>query len=163
MQADLIQQTLAGDTAAFDQLVKTHRTVVYVLVLSYTKNPVDAEDLTQRIFIRAYERLATLRQLDRFLSWLQQIAHNTCKNWLSRLTDSATTFEMVNHADFAKTAPSPEEIALKREIETVVREAIGALQETDRKLVGGPLHRRGELRPSCGWSPVYLMRRLRTV
>ena len=136
-EADLIQQTLAGDTAAFDQLVKTHRTVVYVLVLSYTKNPADAEDLTQRIFIRAYERLATLRQLDRFLPWLQQIAHNTCKNWLSRPTDSATTFEMVNHADFVKTAPSPEEIALKREIEAVVREAIGALQETDRKLVEG--------------------------
>ena len=136
-EADLIQQTLAGDTAAFDQLVKTHRTVVYVLVLSYTKNPADAEDLTQRIFIRAYERLATLRQLDRFLPWLQQIAHNTCKNWLSRLTDSATTFEMVNHADFVKTAPTPEEIALKREIETVVREAIGALKETDRKLVEG--------------------------
>ena len=136
-EADLIQQTLAGDTSAFDQLVKTHRTVVYVLVLSYTKNPADAEDLTQRIFIRAYERLATLRELDRFLPWLQQIAHNTCKNWLSRRSDSATTFEMVNHADFVKTAPSPEEIALKREVETVVREAIGALQETDRKLVEG--------------------------
>jgi RNA polymerase sigma-70 factor (ECF subfamily) len=136
-EVDLIRQTLAGDTSAFDQLVKTHRTVVYVLVLSYTKNPADAEDLTQRIFIRAYERLATLRELDRFLPWLQQIAHNTCKNWLSRRSDSATTFEMVNHADFVKTAPSPEEIALKREVETVVREAIGALQETDRKLVEG--------------------------
>ncbi len=66
-EVDLIQQTLAGDTSAFDQLVKTHRTVVYVLVLSYTKNPADAEDVTQRIFIRAYERLATLRELDRFL------------------------------------------------------------------------------------------------
>ena len=36
-----------------------------------------------------------------------------------------------------KAASTPEEIALKREIETVVREAIGALQETDRKLVEG--------------------------
>ena len=136
-EVDLIRQTLAGDTAAFDQLVKTHRTAVYVVVLSYTKNPADAEDLTQRIFIRAYERLATLRQLDRFLPWLQQIAHNTCKNWLSRRTDSATGLEMVNPADFVKTVPTPEEIALKREMETVVREAIGTLKETDRKLVEG--------------------------
>ena len=60
-EIDLIRQTLAGDTSAFDRLVKTHRATVYVLVLSYTKNRADAEDLTQRIFIRAYERLATLR------------------------------------------------------------------------------------------------------
>ena len=77
---DLIRQTLAGDTSAFDRLVKTYRTTIYMLVLSYIKNPADAEDLTQRIFIRAYERLATLRDLNCFLPWLQRIAQNTCKN-----------------------------------------------------------------------------------
>ena len=136
-EIDLIRETLAGDTSAFDRLVKTHRSTVYVVVISYIKNPADAEDLTQRIFIRAYERLATLRQLDRFLPWIQQIAHNICKDWLRQRNDSTTSFEAVNHADFVKTAPSPEEIALKREIETLVREAIGALKETDRKLVEG--------------------------
>ena len=136
-EIDLVRQTLAGDTSAFDRLVKTHRSTVYVVVISYIKNPADAEDLTQRIFIRAYERLATLRQLDRFLPWIQQIAHNICKDWLRQRNDSTTSFEAMNHADFVKAAPTPEEIALKREIETVVREAIGALQETDRKLVEG--------------------------
>ena len=136
-EIDLIQQTIAGNTSAFDRLVKTHRTTVYVLVLSYIKNPADAEDLTQWIFIRAYERLATLREWDRFLPWLQQIAHNACKDWLRRQSDSTTDFEAVNDADFSETAPSPEEIALKREVEAVVREAISALQETDRKLVEG--------------------------
>ena len=134
-EIDLIRQTLAGDTSAFDRLVKTHRATVYVLVLSYTKNPADAEDLTQRIFIRAYERLATLRELDRFLPWLQRITHNACKDWIRRQSDSMTSFEEMNHADFMETVPTPEEIALKREIEAVVREAIGALKETDRKLV----------------------------
>ena len=136
-EIDLIRQTLAGDTSAFDRLVRDHRATVYVVVLSYIKNPADAEDLTQRIFIRAYERLATLRELDRFLPWLQQIAHNACKDWLRRPNNSEIAFEVVNHADFVKTVPTPEEIALKREIEAIVREAIGALQETDRKLVEG--------------------------
>ena len=136
-EVDLIRQTLAGDTSAFDRLVKIHRGTVYVLVLSYTKNPADAEDVTQRIFIRAYERLATLRELDRFPLWLQQIAHNACKDWLRRRNNSAVNLETVSCAAFMKTPPTPEEIALKREIEVVVREAIGALQETDRKLVEG--------------------------
>ena len=134
---DFIRQTLAGDTSAFDRLVKMHRTTIYMLVLSYTKNPADAEDLTQQVFIRAYDRLETLRDLNRFLPWLKRIARNTCKNWLRRRSDSMTDFEAVNETDFAETAPSSEEIALKREIEAVVREAIGALQETDRKLVEG--------------------------
>ena len=132
---DLIRQTLAGDTSAFDRLVKTYRTTIYMLVLSYIKNPADAEDLTQRIFIRAYERLATLRDLNCFLPWLQRIAQNTCKNWLHRQVDSTTNFEALTDTDFATTVPSPEEVVLKAEIESIVREAIGALQETDRKLM----------------------------
>ena len=134
-EINLIRQTLNGRASAFNLLVKMHHATVYALVLSYTKNPADAEDLTQQIFIRAYERLATLRELDRFLPWLQRISHNTCKNWLRQQSGATTGFETVKDAGFAETAPSPEDIALKAEIETVVREAIGGLQETDRKLM----------------------------
>ena len=134
-EVDLVRQTLNGETPAFDRLVKIHRTTIYALVLSYIKNPADAEDLAQQIFIRAYERLATLRELDRFLPWLQQIAHNTCKDWLRRQSGSMTCFEATNDTDFAEVAPSPEDIALKAEIEAVVQQAIGTLQETDRRLM----------------------------
>ena len=136
-EMDLVRWTLNGDTSAFDRLVKIHRTRIYALVLSYIKNPADAEDLTQRIFIRAYERLAALRELNRFRPWLQQIAHNTCKDWLRRRNDSMIRFEATNDTDFAEVAPSPEDIALKAEIETVVRQAISTLQETDRRLMEG--------------------------
>ena len=134
-EVDLVRQTLNGETPAFDRLVKIHRTTIYALALSYIKNPADAEDLAQQIFIRAYERLATLRELDRFLPWLQQIAHNTCKDWLRRQSGSMTCFEATNDTDFAEVAPSPEDIALKAEIETVVQQAISTLQETDRRLM----------------------------
>ena len=136
-EIDLVRQTLNGDTSAFDRLVKIHRTTIYALVLSYIKNPADAEDLTQQIFIRAYERLTTLRELDRFRLWLLQIAHNTCKDWLRRRSGSTTRVEAANDTDFAEAAPSPEDIALKAEIETVVRQAISTLQETDRRLMEG--------------------------
>ena len=134
-EINLIQQTLAGKTSAFDQLVRMYRSTIYVLVLSYIKNPADAEDLTQRIFIRAYERLATLRELDCFLAWLQQIAHNTCKDWLRRRSELATSIDAVKDADFSETAPSAEDIVLKAEVENIVRKAIDGLKETDRKLM----------------------------
>ncbi|MDE0041549.1 MAG: RNA polymerase sigma factor, partial [Candidatus Poribacteria bacterium] len=110
-------------------------TRIYVLVLSYIKNPADAEDLTQRIFIRAYERLATLRELGCFLPWLQQIAHNTCKDWLRRRSESVASLEAVKSSDFSETAPSAEDIVLKAEVEDIVRKAIDGLKETDRKLM----------------------------
>ena len=134
-EIDLVRQTLDGDTSAFDRLVKIHRTTIYALVLSYIKNSADAEDLTQRIFIRAYERLATLRELDRFRPWLLQIAHNTSKDWLRQRSGSTNRFEATNDTNFAEIAPSPEEIVLKAEIETVVRQAISTLRETDRRLI----------------------------
>ncbi len=136
-EIDLIQQTLSGDTSAFDQLVNVHRRTIYVLVLSYIKNPADAEDLTQRIFIRAYERLSTLREIDCFLQWLQQIAHNTCKDWLRRRSELATSVNAVKDADFSETAPSAEEIVLKAEVVNIVRKAVDGLKETDRKLMEG--------------------------
>ena len=134
-EIDLVRQTLDGDTSAFDRLVKMHRTTVYALGLSYIKDPADAEDLTQQIFIRAYERLATLRELDRFRPWLLQIAHNTCKDWLRQRSGSTPRFDGTNDTDFAEVSPSPEEIALKAEIETVVQQAISTLRETDRRLM----------------------------
>ena len=136
-EIDLIQQTLSGDTSAFDQLVKMHRRTIYVLVLSYIKNPADAEDLTQRIFIRAYERLSTLRKLDCFLQWLQQIAHNTCKDWLRQRSELVASLEVVKSSDFSDAAPSAEDIVLKAEVEDIVRKAIDGLMETDRKLMEG--------------------------
>lgn len=136
-EIDLIQQTLAGKTSAFDQLVKMHRRTIYVLVLSYVKNSADAEDLTQRIFIRAYERLATLRESDCFLPWLQQIAHNTCKDWLRRRRELVASLEVAKSSDFSETAPSAEDIVLKAEVENIVRKAIDGLKETDRKLMEG--------------------------
>ena len=99
-EIDLIQQTLAGNTSAFDRLVKMYRTTIYMLVLSYIKNPADAEDLTQRVFIQGYERLATLRDLNCFLPWLQRIARNACKNWLRRQVDLTTDFDALNDIDF---------------------------------------------------------------
>ena len=56
---------------------------------------------------------------------------------MRRQSDSTISFEELNHADYTETVLSPEDIALKREIEAIVQEAIGTLTETDRKLVEG--------------------------
>jgi len=76
-----------------------------------------------------------LRELDCFLPWLQQIAHNTCKDWLRRRSESVASLEAVKSSDFTDAAPSAEDIVLKAEVEDIVRKAIDGLKETDRKLM----------------------------
>ena len=85
MEADesLIERTLQGDLAAFEQLVERHRGIVY-RVAARIVGPDDAEDVSQDAFLRAFHRLEQYRGNAAFRTWLLQITQNTALNTLSR-------------------------------------------------------------------------------
>ena len=130
-----IRQTLTGDKAAFEKLVNDYRPAIYALVLSYVKNAADAEDLTQEVFIKAYQNLPRLKKTEQFSFWLRQIARNHCKNWLSRRGERPVSFEEIKAAPSTEMASSPEEMVLKQELRGIVWQAIDSLLEIDRKLL----------------------------
>jgi len=130
-----IRQTLLGDKTAFEKLVNKYRPAIYALALSYVKNTADAEDLTQEVFIKAYQNLACLKNLEQFPFWLRQITRNHCKNWLKRRGERHVSFEEVKVAEATNMALSPEEMALKQELREIVWLAIDSLLEIDRKLI----------------------------
>ncbi|HIE28455.1 TPA: hypothetical protein EYP66_14340 [Candidatus Poribacteria bacterium] len=70
----LIRQILLGDKTAFEKLVLKYRPAIYALARSYAQNAADAEDLTQEVFIKAYQNLRCLKNLEQFPFWLRQIA-----------------------------------------------------------------------------------------
>ncbi len=63
----IIQQCLDGDAAAFGFLVEKYMKPVYALAYSRIENFHDAQDITQEVFIKAYQRLRTLRRWDNFI------------------------------------------------------------------------------------------------
>ncbi len=75
---DLIGSTLQGDLTAFGTLVDRHWPLAVALALSRLDNPVDAEDVAQESFIRAYGRLSSLRDPKRFAGWLSRIVSQQC-------------------------------------------------------------------------------------
>lgn len=77
----IIYKCLGGDPAAFGLLVDKYRASVYALAYSKLGNFHDAEDITQEVFLKAYQKLRTLKQWDRFLSWLYAITSNLCKDF----------------------------------------------------------------------------------
>lgn len=78
----VIQKCLDGDAAAFGLLVDKYKGSVYALAYTKLGNFHDAQDITQEVFLKAYQKLCTLKQCDRFLSWLYAITSNLCKDFL---------------------------------------------------------------------------------
>ena len=80
----LVAQTLAGDRDAFGDLVHKYQEMVFAYVFQRVRNEVDAQDVVQEIFLRAYRSLYNPRQPDRLQSWLYTIMSNECNRWLAR-------------------------------------------------------------------------------
>jgi RNA polymerase sigma-70 factor, ECF subfamily len=74
--ADLIRQAARGAVEAFNLLVSRWEKRVYNYLLRITGNREDALDLTQDVFLKAYQNLRKLDDPGRFAPWLYRIAHN---------------------------------------------------------------------------------------
>lgn len=79
---EVIQRVLAGETAAFDALVRRYQEEIYWLAYRMTRNKEDAKDLAQETFVSAYRSLGTFRGQSRLSTWLYRIAMNQCLNHL---------------------------------------------------------------------------------
>jgi len=65
-----------GDRTVFMQLVERYRAPLISYVYGLTGRRDEAEELAQEAFCRVWEKLPTLRQPERVVSWLYPIAHN---------------------------------------------------------------------------------------
>ncbi len=74
--AELIAQTLAGDTAAYGQLVERYQDRLYNSLLHFGGSPEDAQDVAQDAFVQAYAKLDRFRSDSAFYTWLYRIAMN---------------------------------------------------------------------------------------
>ena len=78
----IISQCLNGNPAVFGMLVDKYREGIYAIAYSKLGNFHDAQDVAQETFIKAYQKLHTLRQYESFPVWLCAIANNLCKDLL---------------------------------------------------------------------------------
>jgi RNA polymerase sigma-70 factor (ECF subfamily) len=74
--ADLIRQAARGNVEAYNLLVSRWEKRVYNYLLRLSRNREDALDLTQDVFLKAYQNLRKLDDPGRFAPWLYRIAHN---------------------------------------------------------------------------------------
>jgi RNA polymerase sigma-70 factor, ECF subfamily len=74
----LIQQCLAGDQQAWEQIVRQHRRKVFNIAYKFTGKHDEAEDLTQDIFLKIFKSLHTFDRRANFQTWLVSVSRNLC-------------------------------------------------------------------------------------
>ena len=80
VDAGLIAQTLAGHSAAFDELVRRYHRQAVAVAYRLLGSSADAADVSQDAFLRAYRSLGTLKDRRRFGPWLMRIVSNLSLN-----------------------------------------------------------------------------------
>ena len=79
-ERELIRRAQAHDTDAFCALAERYTRRVYLLAFHYCRNAQDAEDLSQEVWLKAYQALNTFRSEASFYTWLRRITINTFIN-----------------------------------------------------------------------------------
>ena len=78
---ELVLKAQQGDVHAFDELVERYHGKIYGLTYNMTSNREDAEDLTQEVFIKAFQALPRFKGKSSFYTWLYRIAVNKTINY----------------------------------------------------------------------------------
>lgn len=76
----LVSRAKAGDTEAFNELVRKYRPRVYALALHLTGQASDADDITQDAFLKAYAKLPEFEGRSEFFTWIYRITLHRALN-----------------------------------------------------------------------------------
>jgi len=80
----LVEQAKTGDRAAYGELVTRFQGSVYAMALARVRNPLEAQELAQDVFVHAMRKLPQLRDPRCFAGWLRRIVARMAINRLSR-------------------------------------------------------------------------------
>ena len=138
--AQLIQRVLDGDDTAFSTLVKKYQRSVHALAWRKVGDFHIAEDITQETFLKAYQRLSTLKEPQSFASWLYVITAHHCTAWHRKNQTWTQSLEDTSSAQLEKATYSGYIIAENEHMTTeaqreVVKKLLAKLQESDRTVI----------------------------
>ncbi len=80
----LIQNFLAGDEAAFEQLVDRYLKPLFNFVFHLTRDKNMAEDIVQEVFVKIWKNISKFDRSKKFSTWIFAIAKNASFDWLKK-------------------------------------------------------------------------------
>jgi RNA polymerase sigma-70 factor (ECF subfamily) len=132
--AQLIDATLSGESAAFGQLVQKYQERLYNTMVHVVGSRDDARDVVQDAFVQAYLKLESFQRNSAFYTWLYRIAFNVAASHCRRKRPAASVEqarEAAGHEPVDGRA-GPHQRLEEEERRRQVRQAIAALGEEYR-------------------------------
>lgn len=94
----LVDRCLAGDGAAWEELVRIHTRRVYAICYRFTGSNADAQDLTQEVFLRVFKSIASFRSATgSFSVWLTRVTRNLLIDHYRRSKADRATGSLEDH------------------------------------------------------------------
>jgi RNA polymerase sigma-70 factor (ECF subfamily) len=133
----LVTATIGGDTAAFGIIVERYWNMAVAIALSRIDDIVEAEDVAQESFIKAYSQLGSLRDPSRFAGWLSKIVTQQATNLLRKYARSKTgsSYEANNLEAVAPALAPNGNPGLTDEQTHFVRQTVSRLPEKFQKVI----------------------------
>ena len=127
---ELAAAVIAGDEGAAVEFVRRYERLVTHIVFRMICNASDREDLCQDVFLRVLKNLKRFRHESKLSTWIGQIAHNHCINYLKKkrsvlFDDNTQTITIENVAGESRT---PEELAQASDLSASVQKEISKLK-----------------------------------
>jgi RNA polymerase sigma-70 factor, ECF subfamily len=128
---DLVLRAQRGDMTAYGELVERFQPTVYAVALARLRNPTEAQELTQEVFLHGMRKLAQLRDPQCFAGWLRQITVRMAINRVTRRGPlQKVDGEVLETAEAAGTNPLDSLIQSERAAE--LYQALEQLKPVDR-------------------------------
>lgn len=133
LDVDLVARAKRGETEAFGDLYERHVEAIHRYVFYRVGEADEAENLTQTVFLKAWEALGRYEQRALpFSVWLYRIAHNTVVDYhRTNRKDTSLDKQYSLHSE----ADSPEEVADQRQQAERLARAIARLDEEDQQII----------------------------
>lgn len=114
LEKELIEKASKGDLEAFEKIYRLNVDFVYRVSLGLLGNKIDAEDITQEVFIKIYKNLKNFKFRSSLKTWIYRITLNTAISAYRRLKKN----KIVNYDDKLKVVDIKENSADFGEIES---------------------------------------------
>ena len=146
---ELIQRTLDGDQSAFTTLVEKYQKGVHALVWQKIGDFHIAQDITQDAFLRAYQKLGTLKNHKLFSGWLYVIATRLCYEWQRKKRLPIQSIDTIDNTEVDQMAyeqymEDEREKDVKEKQRELIRNLLKKLPESERTVM--TLHYLGEMK-----------------
>lgn len=142
-EKNLIELSAKGNVEAFETLVQAHQKRVYNIALRMTKDPDDAQELSQDALVRAFVAIKKFRGESSFSTWLYRITMNVCTDFLRKrnkavvvsLEQGAAGNENYNPVQLPEKSPGPDELTEKKQLKEMVKKAMDLLSVEHRQVL----------------------------